>query len=341
MDVSVAAVRGAQTRHRFTAAWAALLVLPLSVLAVAAQAADAGAAANAASARSSVDGNSKLSKITIESTREQALRHKVDHFVASVMAPPPAREGLMRWNSKICPLVVGLPRNMGDLILARISQAARDAGAPLAGRHCQANLFVVVTPHPHQILKEWMARNPRVDTRHGIEPLKDFLDSKRPIRVWYNPIYGCPGGVPNSNSAAMMSGIGLPDAGGGKHVAAGPERGMGPTFCSNRIDTPLTYGEVRSIGYAIVVADTHQLGQKHVTVGQLAGYVSLVGLADIEPGADGGGAPTILRLFKDPNPPQGMTPWDKALLYTLYNTAQQGKLQLTDMEVAMTKQIAH
>jgi len=88
------------------------------------------------------------------------------------------------------------------------------------------------------------------------------------------------------------------------------------------------------------VADMNKLHQRHVTLGQLADYVSLVGLADIDLDADGAGAPTILRLFHDPNPPQELTPWDRALLYSLYNTSQSGKLQMTDMEVSMVERIA-
>jgi hypothetical protein len=280
-----------------------------------------------------------LPKVTIQASKE--LRHQVHHFVAAVVAPPLPHQSLLRWNKPICPLVVGLPRNWGEFILARISQAARDAHAPLAGGHCQPNLFVVVSAQPDQVLKQWMARDPKVDTRNGLAPLKHFLDSRQPIRTWYNPEPSCAGGVSRPGSAAAASSIGLPYPSLGSTVAAGnPSGGMGPTYCDNGIDTHLTYGDVRSISYAIVVADTNQLTQKHVKLGQLADYVSLVGLVDIRSDTDGAGAPTILRLFHDPQPPQGLTPWDRALLYSLYNTSQSGKLQLTDMEVSMVRRIA-
>jgi hypothetical protein len=116
-----------------------------------------------------------------------------------------------------------------------------------------------------------------------------------------------------------------------------PATGLGPVHCGNDIDAHLTYGDVRSISYAIVVADSNKL--KHLKLGQLAGYVSLVGLVDIQSDTDGGGAPTILRLFREPNAPEGMTPWDQALLYSLYNTSQSDKLQMTDMELTMVKQV--
>lgn len=338
MGRSVGTARRARSgMARLARVFTLLLALPVA-LAVAVRCADARALSPAthaaASAAASSAAKTKLSKVTIEASR---LRHQVDHFVTSVLKQPPSRESLLRWDKPVCPLIVGLPRNMGEFILRRISQAARDAYAPLAGRHCEANLFIVVTPHPDHVLKQWMARDPQVNTRHGVAPLDRFLHSRQPVRVWYNAVPGCPGGSSRSASSGSSAvSVNLsPDKGTG---TASPNAGMGPVYCQNGIDTHLTYGEIRSIAYAIVVANTRKL--THVTIGQLADYVSLVGLADIRPRAEGSGVPTILRLFRGPAAPQGMTPWDRALLYSLYNTSQSGRLQLTNMEVMMTRRIA-
>ncbi|MGH8289709.1 MAG: hypothetical protein ACREV7_11885 [Steroidobacteraceae bacterium] len=339
---SAVAGRRRERGHYLAGSLAALLLLPAVALGLTPRGAPGSQSATpqaAPTAPQQPEDNAGLPKVTIQASKE--LRSQVHNFIAAVVAPPPPHESLLRWNKPICPLVVGLPRSWGELILARISQTARDAHAELAGSHCQPNLFVVVSPQPDQVLKQWMAQDPRVDTRNGLGPLKRFLHATQPIRTWYNPEHGCAGGVTSPGSAALNSAIGLPDAGLGKHVGAGnPGGSMGPSYCGNTIDTHLSYGDVRSISYAIVVADTNQLTQKHVKLGQLAAYVSLVGLADIQSGTDGGGAPTILRLFHDPNAPQGLTPWDRALLYFLYNTSQSGKLQLTDMEVSMVRKIA-
>ncbi len=306
----------------------------------AAEATTAGATTHGQPATPDARSGSKLSQVTIQATRK--LRLKVHHFVASVIEPPPSHESLMRWDKPVCPLVVGLPRNMGELILERISQAARDAHAPLAGRHCQPNLFVVVTPHPNQVLKEWMARNPQVNTHHGMAPLRRFLHSRRPVRVWYNEEPGCSGPVNHGTTGAELSSVREPGASSapGASGSASPGTAMGPVHCDNAIDTHLILGQLRAISYAIVVVDTRQLQLDHVTVGQLAGYVSLVGLADVRVDSDGGGVPTILRLFHDPKAPQGMTAWDRALLYSLYTTSQSDMLQLNDMEISMVRRVA-
>ena len=55
----------------------------------------------------------------------------------------------------ICPQVAGLPRNDGEFILARLSQIALVAGAPLGPEHCRANFYVIVTEKPNQLRKAW------------------------------------------------------------------------------------------------------------------------------------------------------------------------------------------
>ena len=44
-------------------------------------------------------------------------------------------------------------------MLARLSQVATEAKAPLAGERCTANFFIVVTPQPELLLKK-SAREP-------------------------------------------------------------------------------------------------------------------------------------------------------------------------------------
>ena len=304
--------------------WAAVLLLPMAAL---------GFALPTASQPNGgpQTGNAGPPKITIQSTRErEALRRQVNRFVAAVIAHG-GNESLVRWNEPVCPLVAGLPRNFGEFILARISAAARDARAPLAGSSCQANLFVIATEHPEEVLKKWLARDPQIETRHGIEPVRSLLGSARPVRVWYNIVPSCGVGASNGSVAAAELNSTI-------MAASNPGGTLGPSYCQNGIDTHLSYGDVRSIYSAVIIVDTHRLTQ--VTIAQLADYLSLVGLASVRPDAPAQGTPTILRLFRDQHSPPGLTPWDQALLYSLYNTNQAGKLQLVDMESLMVDRIA-
>lgn len=313
-----------KTWHPFLAVLTASYLLPITALGAPPQ--QAG-------------GDAGLPHVTIQASKQ--LRRQVDDFVTGVVTRPPSRESLMRWNSPVCPLVAGLKREQGEYILARISQAARDAHAPLAGEHCQANLFVIVTAQPNQILKDWFARRPRLDTRRGVEDVQSFLASPQPVRVWYNAMAGCNGEAPSAAStspAELNTTLGGDVESGGAAGSPVPGTGLGAVACDNTLDTHLTFGEVQSISAALVVADVNKLS--HISLEQLADYASLVGLMNIRSDADAGSAPTILRLFHDPKPQDGLTSWDKALLYSVYNTNQSGILQLTDMETLMVRKIA-
>lgn len=272
----------------------------------------------------------QLPGVTIESARERALRLKVDRFVTSVVAQP-FNAPLNRWNDPVCPLVAGLPKAFGEFILQRISKAARDAHAPLAGSVCHPNLYVVATDDPDRLLKMWWRRDVQMyDTRYvGMERVKDFVNSTEPIRVWYNTTLGC--GIKSRMRrppTIFINNFALPG------VFAPP--GCDPT---HGVDSHLSYGTSRSsISTAIVVVDGRRM--KGITMRQMADYIALVGLADVRLDSDSLPVPSILGLFGRASPPQALTPWDRALLYSLYNTDQMSKLQMQEVEIAMTRRLA-
>ncbi|MGA9369543.1 MAG: hypothetical protein WBV35_18945 [Steroidobacteraceae bacterium] len=278
----------------------------------------------------------ELPKVTIEAAKEHALRRQVHRFVAAVVVQP-WEETLLRWNVPICPLVAGLPKDFGEFILWRISKAATDAHAPLAGKVCRPNLFVIGTDVPDLLLKKWWIRNPQMyDRRNGIEPIRHFLESGRPVRFWYNSVLGCGTGASAGPGASTPSIASMDHPMG---VGGSATFGPGAPSCTDGIDTHLSYADTLSISSAIVVIDGRQM--KKVTIQQLADYIALVGLADVRPDVEAGDAPSILRLFTDHGiPPQKLTPWDRALLYSLYNTRQADKQQVQDMVSVMVKRIA-
>ena len=99
--------------------------------------------------------NPKLNTVTIRAQRERkTLQHRIDRFVSSVIVSY-GHDSFVRWDQPVCPLVAGLPRDMEEFILARVSQVATTARAPLAGEHCRANLYIIATPYPDLLLKKW------------------------------------------------------------------------------------------------------------------------------------------------------------------------------------------
>jgi len=311
--------------HRLAGALAALLFLPLATFAFTAQGANGGSnqpEQATSTSRQDSSAKSKLPSVTIQAAREHALRLKVDHFVTSVIVQPWG-DALYRWTKPVCPLVAGLPKAYGEFILERVSKAANDAHAPLAGSVCKPNLYVVATDHPERLLKKWWARDREMYNYRdvGIEAVEHFIQSRRPIRVWYNTAWRCSGGIPfGPGMLPIFDSAGVPR-------------------CRGAIDTRLTRASTGSnITSAVVMVDLSQM--KKVTIGQMADYVALVGLADVRPDSDPGSAPSILGLFGHGTHQQGLTRWDRALLYSLYDTTKWQKLEIPELELTMVRRIA-
>lgn len=272
----------------------------------------------------------QLGRVTIEASKErQALWHRVNQFVGAVVARP-YDESLIRWNAPVCPLVAGLSKDVGEFILRRISQAAADARVPLAGRVCQPNLYVVATDQPDQLLKKWWTRDRWMySTVRGVHPAYSFIQSTRPIRVWYNTYTGCTGVTQDGPgvSPSALTGFGSP--------------GFAPQNCANDVGggSLLSYSVVHSIVSAIIIVDFRRM--KNVSIRQIADYVALVGLADVRQDPGTTPVPSILWLFgRATPPPQGLSTWDRALLYSLYNTRQSDRLQVSEIELNMVRRIA-
>jgi hypothetical protein len=299
----------------------------------------AGAAGSSSSARADPSGQAPptprqtaaLNTVTIEADRlrRQELERQVSQFVDAV-SPRYLHDSLARWGKPICPLVAGLPRDQGEFILARLSQIASAAKAPLAGEHCKPNLYVVVTAAPRELLKKWAARDKVFFSNpDGGGYFRDLIGSSRPIRVWYRTEFGSAHGAPISpNSlAAGALGAGLDSL----QLANIPTVGI-PT------GTRLSRGAVQLFDHVAVIVDADRV--RNVTVGELADYVAMVGLSQLNPDSDLA-VPSILRLFHGAgHSPEKLSVWDEAYLSSLYGVGQASVRELSQMKTSMLKKVA-
>jgi len=267
-----------------------------------------------------------LGTITVEAQRERKeVEREVSHFVATV-AVHYLHDPFARWNTPICPLVAGLPREQGEFVLARLSQIASSAKAPLGAEHCRANFYVVVTQQPEMLIKKWQRHDPRTfNSRDGWEYWRKFRDTPRAVRVWYNAELGSSEGrqVVSSDEAGLSLDLG---------TAKVPV---------NTVSTGsrLIYSAVRSLSSVIVIVDVDRV--HGLNFSQLADYVGMVGLAEVNQDANMGPVPTILRLFRPaPDPPQGLSPWDEAFLASLYGVDQTSVMEQSTMKRQMVSTLA-
>jgi hypothetical protein len=102
----------------------------------------------------------------------------------------------------------------------------------------------------------------------------------------------------------------------------------------------LEYNVVRNFQSVIVLVNLNMV--KGADLAKIADYIAMVGLAHIHPGANVGGAATILRLFDsaDGSAPAGLTSWDKSFLRALYDTRQGVRGQRTEISEHMVRDIA-
>jgi hypothetical protein len=271
-----------------------------------------------------------IDTITVEAQRDKAkLARDVDRFVAGTIVPPYRYdESLWRWHDNVCPLVAGLNKEQGEFILARLSEIAKTAGAPLGSETCKPNLYVIVTPDPELLLKQWWRRDVDLFDGEAGPAVKRFLETPRPIRVWYSA------GTVGADGQFF---IGLLDATSERAKPTGhPSYVRIPLEAATRLKLTAT----RNISSVIVVVDSTKIG--NINFGQLTDYIGLVGLAQINFEKQPGDVPTILRLFEssgESRPPE-MTVWDRALLHALYGTSQTTVMQISQMQSAALKDIA-
>jgi len=312
-------------RHGFATALAALIFLAAQAnppFAAATQALAPAQAPATPSARRQPARMPRLPTVPIIGRRRyRALRHQVDEYVGATLVQH-WNVPMARWVVPLCPLVAGLPKRLGEYFLGHISAAARNARAPIAGRKCRPNLYLIVTDRPNLLLRQLYARNRSLyQTSGNGQDLSGFLKSRQPIRVWYDIREGCAAGA----SVEHLDGMG----------AVGSDR---PPACADfGRDMRLEYWTSRDITSAWVIVDRRRV--RNATFEQLADYVTLAGLARIRLDASAVPVPTILSLFGPGTKPKGLTVWDQALLYAVYHTNRLHKLQTQEIENAVLQRI--
>jgi hypothetical protein len=266
---------------------------------------------------------SAASQVTIEG-QQANIEQRVEAFVTQITAGSPS-DALELWRQPICPLVAGLSREQGEFVLARLSQVATAAGAPLAPQQCRPNFFVTMTPNPERLLQEWRSRDHHLFGRAGATAIKRFIETPRPVRVWHNTQREDANGV-------VLRGDDL-DVGGAPGGAAVAINGRAA-------DSRLERAAVTDLASVIMVVDTNRL--QGLKVGQVADYVAMAGLAKLDLDADVTSAPTILRLFAATPAaaaPEALTPWDEAFLKALYHTRQHSPAQRSMITRTMVRDL--
>jgi hypothetical protein len=276
-----------------------------------------------------------LDSVTVQARDREKLKHDVNEFVATAIVQSHNDESLERWTyAPVCPLVAGVSQAQGEFMLGRLSQIAKAAGVQIAGEKCSPNFYVIISADPGPALKK-LTQHPAVFNYETGAELRRFVETPRPVRVWYNE------GATGVDGAGMVSAILDTSSIHAKKFAnangAEPVINQMPSQYGSRLNVSTVTKDILSV---IVVVDSNQVSG--LNIGQLTDYIGVVGLAHVDLDKDTHEAPTILSLFRyaDDARPMGMTLWDKVLLHALYSTPQKNRMQLSEMQSAALRDIS-
>ncbi|HEY0102197.1 MAG TPA: hypothetical protein VGB60_01895 [Brevundimonas sp.] len=239
----------------------------------------------------------ELEDVIVERRRLEDLSRT---FVDEVGAPA-SRRGLARWRSRVCVGVAGIRQDVAQHIVDHVSRVAMKFDVTPGDPGCRPNVLVVFSQQAGALSNALVEGRPRAfhlgvgGLDRGNAALRAFRESDRPVRWWHvsmptNAFTGGPGIRMPGELPPYVVGEGIVNK--GRWV---------------RDD----------LNKVIIVVD----GDKVDGVGlpQLADYISMVALAQVDPDGDTSGYSSILNLFDAPDASTGLTGWDTAYLDALYS----------------------
>lgn len=225
----------------------------------------------------------------------------ITDFLDQVAAPARTR-GYARWQRRVCIGVHNLENTAAQYIVDRISSLALDVGLEIGEPGCRPDVNILFSADAKEMAALMVKSQPRAfrpaggtaGMDLGLAALDDFVQSERPVRWWHVSL---PVDARTGQTAIRMPGEPPPTI-----AVAGPSR--------------IKSGIRDDLLYVIIVVDATKLAGK--TWQQLADYLAVVSLAQVDPKANPTDFDSILNLFSNPGAYSGLTDWDRSYLRALY-----------------------
>lgn len=236
----------------------------------------------------------RLGDIVVEGERNA---DRARAFVDEVIAPPP-RRGPARWDRRVCVGAANLQSPIARYLIDRISSVAIEVGLRPGEPGCRAQVLVIGASDGAEMARAVVAARPSAfrpggnGMDRGRGALEAFQAGDAPVRWWH---------------------VSLPVTETGDPAVVLP--GSGPTTTrgeASRIRTLIR----NDLLAAILIVDVERADS--ASLEQLADYLAMVALAQIDPEADTERYDTVLNLFLDPAGTGGLTDWDRRYLRALY-----------------------
>ncbi len=276
------------------------------------------------------------------SASDEAL---VRSYVSALTTPSRTRSPMPRWYKPLCLGVVGMQAAQAQVLNDRIGEVADAMGLRVEEPGCRPNILVHFAGDAAALARNiadqsnLVSANNSTGNSRGGEALQDFVQTQHPVRWWHVSRTGTDGvsfgrdsqrsGEQERTRAQAFNGFGSTGTGefepseGQQADLDRRDQASEQVTSGTRVRevSRLRGGVMEMMDYVIIVIDASKTG--HTTVGALADYVAMVALAQINPEAETGNAPTILNLFSEDASlrPAALTSWDIAYLRGLYASA--------------------
>ncbi|WP_390549280.1 hypothetical protein [Qipengyuania sp. MTN3-11] len=200
---------------------------------------------------------------------------------------------LARFHLPVCPKVSGIHPTLGDALSARIRENASEMGLAVGGADCKSNIVVAFVVDAgrevYSLINDarWAFGTLEPSERERIAGETGFT------RAWHVSVLG------DENGAAIR------DA-------------KGPVVNNVSIATRLAAPVTRLVTASVVLMELAAIDGK--TVEQIADFATMRALAPVTEINEATGEPeSILALFSDPAPAEGLTIFDRSYLSAYYS----------------------
>ncbi|MGV9006036.1 MAG: hypothetical protein ACOH1H_04765 [Brevundimonas sp.] len=257
----------------------------------------------------------------------------INGFVNEVAAPNRHR-GIARWQDEICVGAANLRADVAQYLVDRVSTVAEDLGLRAGGPGCAANVLIIASADPDGLARQLTGERSRAfrmggsGMDRGSGALRAFVTSDRPVRWWQ---VAMPVDSETGDRAVRIPG----DC---RNACMDPQDAAPVISVSSasRLSTQI----VDNLFRTVVILDVDQVSR--VSAQQLADYVAMVTLAQIDPEADTRAYASVLNVFDDPGTADGLTDWDLAYLQGLYDAERNRQnLRAGRAEIAESIHRAH
>lgn len=239
----------------------------------------------------------------------RSLDSLISDFVGEV-AEPNRNRGLARWQDRICVGVANLRGETAQYLSDRISTVATDLGLAAGSPGCTPNILVIAAADAEGLARQLTEERRRAfrmggsGMDRGGAALRDFVETDRPVRWWQMSM--------PVDSETGDTAVRIPGDCTNSCTSAADYAPQIAIFAASRLRTQIVDNLIRTI----VIVDVDQV--TGLSALQLADYIAMVSLAQIDPEADTSSYASILNVFETPEASDSLTDWDLAYLGGLY-----------------------